>query len=189
MEPMRHRAFLVRFAFVLAVGAALCAAPMAAAQEAEHEADAAHTAEAEELVFRHFVSFFGGLATYTDVGTTGGAMGISYAYKFSHRWAGGVKLEYVTSDIERDIVALAGVTFEPVERLEFGAAYGVEFVAKDEAEEGSILTETESEGLLRLGVGYKFRLREGVAVLPEFNTDISSHRVTLVYGLVFSVGL
>ncbi len=173
----------------LLFGAALCVAPAASAQESEHEANAVHAAEAEDMVFRHVVSFFGGLATYTDVGTTGGAMGISYAYKFSHRWAGGVKLEYVTSDIERDIVALAGVAFEPVERLEFAAAYGVEFVAKDEAEEGTILTETDAEGLLRLGVAYGFHLRDGVSLAPEFNTDISSSRVTLVYGLVFSVGL
>jgi hypothetical protein len=116
-------------------------------------------------------------------------VGISYAYKFSHRWAADLKLEYVTSSIERDIVGVLGVAFEPVDRLELGAGFGVEQVSVDVVEEEDILAEREWEGLLRLGVAYAFPLREGVSLAPEFNTDISSTRVTLVYGLVFSVGL
>jgi hypothetical protein len=175
--------------FVLLAGAVLCAAPAVSAQEAEQAAEGEHSAHSEELVYRHFVSFFGGLSTYTDAGETGGAMGISYAYKFSHMWSAGLKLEYVTSSIERDIVGLLGVTFEPVDRLEFGVGFGAEQVSVDVIEEEDILAEREWEGLLRLGVAYVFRLREGVSLSPEFNTDISSTRVTLVYGLVFSVGL
>ena len=174
---------------ILLGGAVLLPAPAAIAQEVEHGAQGEHSAHSEEPVYRHVVSFFGGLSTYTDVGETGGAMGISYAYRFSHRWAAGLKLEYVTSSIERDIVGLLGVAFEPVDRLELGAGFGLEQVSVDVVEEEDILAEREWEGLLRLGVAYAFPLREGVSLAPEFNTDISSTRVTLVYGLVFSVGL
>ena len=173
--------------FVFLAGAALLAAP-AAAQEPgpEHET---HDARSEELIYRHVVSFFGGLATYTDVGTTGGAMGISYAYKFSHKWSAGLKLEYVTSSIERDIVGLLAVAFEPVERVELAVGFGAEQASVDDAEESEIHTEREWEGLLRLTAAYVFPLRPGVSLSPEFNTDISASRVTLVYGLLFSVGL
>lgn len=175
--------------FILLAGAVFLAAPAAVAQEAEHAAEGEHSAHSEELVYRHVVSFFGGLATYTDVGETGGAMGISYAYKFSHKWSAGLALEYVTSSIERDVVGLLGVAFEPVDRLELGVGFGAEQVSVDVVEEEGILAEREWEGLLRLGAAYAFPLREGVSLYPEFNTDISSTRVTLVYGLVFSVGL
>ncbi len=174
---------------ILLCGAVFLTAPAVSAQEAEQAAEGEHSAHSEELVYRHFVSFFGGLSTYTDAGETGGAMAISYAYKFSHMWSAGLKLEYVTSSIERDIVGLLGVAFEPVDTLEFGVGFGPEQVSVDVIEEEDILAEREWEGLLRLGVAYVFRLREGVSLSPEFNTDISSTRVTLVYGLVFSVGL
>ncbi len=184
--PVRPGRFL---APILLTGAVLFAAPAGYAQEAEHAAEGEHSAPSEELAYRHVVSFFGGLATHTDAGETGGAMGISYAYKFSHQWSAGLKLEYVTSKVERDLVGLLTVGFEPVERLEFVAGFGAEQASADEVEEEEIRTEREWEGLLRLGVSYAFPLRDGVSLSPEFNTDISSSRVTMVYGLVFSVGL
>jgi len=174
---------------ILLAGAVIFAAPAGYAQEAQHAAEGEPSAHSEELVYRHVVSFFGGLATYTDVGETGGAMGISYLYKFSHKWSAGLKLEYVTSSIERDIVGLVGVAFEAVDRLEFAVAFGAEQASADLVEEEEIHTERDWEGLLRLGVAYGFPLRPGVYLAPEFNTDITSSRVTLVYGLVFSVGL
>ena len=64
---------------VLLVGVALAAAPAALAQEAEHAEQGEHAEHAEPMLFRHYLSFFGGLATHTDKGETGGAMGASYA--------------------------------------------------------------------------------------------------------------
>ena len=173
---------------VLALGVALVAAPGASAQET-HAEGGTPSEHAGEATFRHFVSFFGGLATHTDAGDTGGAMGVSYAYKLSHRWAVGLKLEYVTSSIERDIVVLVGASFEPVERLELTAAVGPEWAQKDREEHGELHRERETEAMIRLGAAYGFALRDGVSVGPEINTDISGSRVTLVYGLLFSVGL
>jgi len=173
----------------MVAGALFIAAPGGYAQEVAHAVEGEHSAHSEEAEYRHVLSFFGGLATYTDVDETGGAMGISYAYELSHRWAVGLKLEYVTSSIERDIVGLVGVAFEAVDKLEFAVAFGAEQASADLVEEEEIHTERDWEGLLRLGVAYGFPLRPGVYLAPEFNTDITSSRVTLVYGLVFSVGL
>ena len=170
-------------------GAALVAAPSAMAQEAGHEPAGERSASEEEPAYRHVVSFFGGLSTHTERAETGAAMGISYAYKLSHKWAVGGKLEYATSALERDFVALAAVAFEPVERVEFAVGVGTERVSKDEIEDGEEHTVEETEALLRLTFGYSLPLRPGLSVAPEFNADIGGSRVTYVYGLVLSVGL
>jgi hypothetical protein len=178
-----------RFIVALLSGATLAVAPVAPAQEADHAEGEAPEEHSADIGFRHVVSFSGGLATHTDRWQTGGALGISYAYRLSHRWAVGAKLEYVTSSAERDIVGLAGIAFEPVARLELGAAAGVERAEKEVSHHGEFEEEQESEAVFRLGVAYGFHLRDGVSLAPEFNVDMSSSRVTLVYGLVFSVGL
>ena len=171
------------------LGAVLVAAPVAWAQEAGHETEGDHSARAEELTYRHVVGFFGGFSTHTERAETGGAIGISYEYKLSHKWAVGVKVEYASSSLERDFVALAAVAFEPIERVEFAVGVGTERVSKDEIEPGQERTVEESEALLRLTFGYSFPLRPRLAVAPEFNADIGGSRVTYVYGLVLSVGL
>ncbi len=179
----------VRAALAVLVGFALVTAPALSAQEAERAAAGGHSGEEEEDPFRHYVSFFAGLATHTERNDTGGAMGISYAYGLSERWGVGLVLEYSTSSLERDIVALPLVVFEPVERLETTFGLGVERASKDGIEDGEKTTEEEYEALMRLGVAYGFKLRPGVYLLPEFNADIGGSRVTYVYGLVMSVGL
>lgn len=176
------------FLFLL-VGAALVAAPVALAQEVGHEPDGEHAEHPEELTYRHVVSFFGGLSTHTERNDTGGALGISYAYKLSHKWAVGLKAEYASSSLERDFVFLAAVAFEPVERVEFAVGVGTERVNKDEIEDGEEHTVEETEALLRLTFAYSFPLRPGLSISPEFNADIGGSRVTYVYGLVLSVGL
>lgn len=183
-----HRCSVVAF-LVLLVGTALVAAPVALAQEARHETEGEHAAHAEELTYRHVVSFFGGLSTHTERADTDVALGVSYAYKLTHKWAVGVKGEYAFSRLERDLVVLAAVAFEPVERVEFAVGVGTERVSKDEIEDGVEHTVEESEALLRLTFAYGFRLRPGLSISPEFNADIGGSRVTYVYGLVLSVGL
>jgi len=186
------RGLLRRRPVVLALSllvAALVAAPIARAQEAGRETEGDHPAGAEELAYRHVVSFFGGLSTHTERADTGGALGVSYAYKLSPKWAVGLKVEYATSALERDFVSLAAVAFEPVERVELALAIGSERVRKDEIENGEEHTVKELEALLRLTFSYSFPLRPGLSVAPEFNADIGGSRVTYVYGLVLSVGL
>jgi hypothetical protein len=174
---------------VLLAGAVFFAAPAAHAQEAEHGAEGEHTAQAEGPRFRHVVSVFGGAATHTEENDTGGAVGLSYLYYFSHKWAVGVKTEYASSRLERDFVILPGVLFEPVERVEFTVGFGVERASKEESEHGETHTVDENEALLRLTFAYGFHIGSRTALSPEFNADITASNVTYVYGLVFSVGL
>jgi hypothetical protein len=175
--------------FVLLAGAVLLTAPAVYAQEAGHETEGEHGEHSEALTYRHVVSLFAGAATHTEQNDTGGAVGLSYAYKLSHKWAVGAKFEYASSHVERDFVILPGVAFEPVESVEFAVAFGVERASKDETENGETHTVEENEALLRLTFAYAFPLRSNGYLSPEFNADITQSSVTYVYGLVLSVGL
>lgn len=183
----------VRFHTILALallaGAVFLAAPAAYGQEAGHEVEAQHGEHGESLGYRHFVSLSGGAASHTENNDTGAAVGLSYAYKLSHRWAVGIKLEYADSDLERDRVALLGATYEPVERVELGVAFGIERADLDEIDHGEEHTVTESEALARLTFAYLLPLSGRWHLGPEFNADITASRVTYVYGLVLSLGL
>ena len=172
--------------FVLLAGAVLVAAPVAYAQDAEHAAEAEH---AEELTYRHAVTLFAGAATHTQENDTGGAIGLSYGYFLSRKWAVGVKFEYASSRLERDFIILPGVLFEHVDRVELAVGFGVERASKDESEHGETHTVEENEALLRLTFAYGFHIGSRMALSPEFNADITSSNVTYVYGLAFSVGL
>ena len=177
------------FRFALLAGAVFLTAPAAVAQDAEHAAEAGHSEHAEGLTYRHVVTLSAGAATHTETNDTGGAVGLSYGYLLSQKWAVGLKVEYASSRLERDFVLLPGVVFEPVERVEFALSLGVERAEKEEVEHGETHTVTEDEALLRLTFAYAFHLGSRTALLPEFNTDITASGVTYVYGLGFSVGL
>ncbi len=170
-------------------GLALAGAPGVSAQEAGHAAEGEHVGHPEELAYRHVVSLSAGAATHTEQNNTGGAIGMSYAYKLSHKWAVGLKLEYASSSLERDFVILPGAVFEPVERVEFSLGIGVERASKDESEHGETPTVEEDEALLRLTFVYLFPIGSRTFLSPEFNADITAANVTYVYGLVMSVGL
>ena len=174
---------------ILLGGAVFLTAPAAIAQEAEHAAEGGHGEHGESLSFRHYVGLSGGAATHTENNDTGGAVGLSYGYKLSHRWAAGIKLEYADSELERDRVALVGVTYEPVEQFELAVAFGIERADIEETDHGETHTVSETEGLVRLTFAYLFPLSPRWSLGPEFNADITSSRVTYVYALVLAVGL
>ena len=175
--------------FVLLAGAVFLAAPAAVAQDAEHAAEGEHPEHSEELTYRHGVTLFAGAATHTQENDTGGALGLSYAYFLSHKWAVGVKVEYASSRLERDFIILPAVLFEPVERVELAVGFGVERASREETEHGETHTVEENEALLRLTFAYGFHIGSRMALSPEFNADITSSNVTYVYGLALSVGL
>ena len=177
------------FRFVLLAGAVFLAAPAATAQDAEHAADDEHSEHSEALTYRHALTLFAGAATHTEQNDTGGAIGLSYGYFLSHKWALGVKVEYASSRLERDFVILPGVLFEPVDRVELAVGFGVERASKEESEHGETHTVEENEALLRLTFVYGFHIGSRMALSPEFNADITSSNVTYVYGLALSVGL
>jgi hypothetical protein len=176
-------------AFAILAGAALATAPALRAQDVEHAAEHSRAGHEEGPSFRHYVSLSGGASTHTERNETGGALGLSYGYAVSHNWGVGLKLEYASSRLERDYVALVGVGYEPVERLEFAVYAGVERVSEDEVGDGEETTVVEVEGIVRLTFGYAFPLSRRWTLVPEFNADISSSRVTYVYGVALSLGL
>ena len=175
--------------FILLAGAVFLAAPAAYAQDAEHAAEGEHPEHSEELTYRHAVTLFAGAATHTEENDTGGAIGLSYGYFLSRKWALGLKVEYASSRLERDFIILPAVLFEPVERVEFAVGFGVERASKEETEHGETHTVEENEALVRLTFAYGFHIGSRMALSPEFNADITSSNVTYVYGLAFSVGL
>ena len=175
--------------FILLGGATLVAAPAAISQEAEHAAEGGHAEHSESPGYRHYVTLSGGAATHTENNDTGGALGLSYGYKLSHQWAVGVKFEYADSDVERDRVAMLAVAYEPVERVEFAVGFGIERADIDEVDHGEEHTVSETEALVRLTFAYLVPLSGRWHLGPEFNADITSSRVTYVYGLALSLGL
>ncbi len=185
-QGARRRRLLL--ACSVSLGVALAVAPAAPGQEAEHDA-AGHLEHGEEPEHRHALSLSGGAATHTERSETGYALGLSYAYFLSEKWAIGPKLEYADSELERDFVVLAGVAYEAAERLELGAGVGVEAARRTELHEGGEPeTEDETEAVLRLTTLYAFPLGSRTYLSPEFNADITTSRVTYVYGLAFTVG-
>lgn len=172
---------------VLICTVSLVAAPVGRAQEAE----GAHVevGAQEEARHRHVVSLFAGVATHTERSETGGAIGLSYAYRVAPKWALGVKAEFVSSRLERDWLLLAALAFEAAEHLELVVGIGTEEANRREVEEGEAQQVTEIEAVVRLGMAYGFRLNDRMALLPEFNADIGGSRVTYVYGLALSLGL
>ena len=173
---------------ILLGGAVFLTAP-AYAQEAEHAEAAQHEEHGESSGYRHYVTLSGGAATHTENNDTGGALGLSYGYKLSHKWAVGVKFEYAGSDVERDLVAMLAVAYEPVERVEFAVGFGIERADIDEVDHGEEHTVSETEALVRLTFVYLIPLGGRWHLGPEFNADITSSRVTYVYGLALSLGL
>jgi hypothetical protein len=172
----------------LVASMACLAASSATAQEAGHPQEG-HGGHEESPGFRHHVTLSGGAATHTENNDTGGAVGLSYTYSLTHRWAVGIKLEYADSGVERDRVALLGFVYEPVERVEVGAAFGVERADIDEVDHGEEHTVSETEALVRLTFAYLIPLSGRWHLGPEFNADITASRVTYVYGLFLSLGL
>jgi len=179
----RRREFGTLVVVLTLLGSTMFIATPAAAQDAEH------TDGSEESEYRHGLAAFVGGITRTERGDSGFAFGVGYTYGAWRRWAVGVKFEHASGSIERDWLLLAGVVFEPVDRLELGFSAGPESVDKAVLEHGEPVVEQELELLLRFTVGYAlFRLNERMTISPEFNVDLGS-QVSLVYGLTFSLGL
>ena len=177
-------------ALAVLAGATFLAEPAARAQEAENAAEGEGATHSKEpLTYRHIVSVSGGVSAHTERDDVGGALALSYAYVLSHKWVVGLKLEYASSELERDFILIPGVVFEPAERLEFGLGVGVERANKDEIEHGEEHTVDETEALVRLTVAYVFPLGGRWGLSPEFNADLGGSRVTYVYALVLSAGL
>lgn len=157
---------------------------VAQAQANENEPDSHGTAvehrEEEHAFHRNHFGGFMGASTHSDTGDTGFTLGLEYARQFTPRWAVTVVTEQVTSDLERDVILLAGAIFYPLPRIGLVVAPGVE-VAKKDAEHD------ETEFLLRLGASYGFPVGQASLGLALF-VDRAAERWTFVYGIVMVTG-
>lgn len=109
---------------------------------------------------RHHLSVYLSSASDHDFDTNGFNGGGEYEFQF-HKYVGiGAQVEGTTNDV-RKMVALVPIFIHPWKglRLTVGG--------------GWILDEdSESDGLLRVGLGYKFMLTDNISFSPEYNADL-----------------
>lgn len=87
--------------------------------------------------------------------------GIEYEFQF-HRYVGiGAQIEGATGI--RNMVALVPIFIHPWKGLRFTVGGGAR-----------LDRDNDSDGLLRLGVGYRFNLTDNVTLAPEYNADLTS---------------
>lgn len=129
----------------------------------------------EEEVARQFIGIFVGLGTELEReehdNETSVALAIEYAYHLNSRWVVGAVIETLGGATVRDVVGLVVGSFHLTPELYLALGAGAES------------TETSTDFLVRLGVGYIFEVGEKYEIAPAFNLDlVESGRVTLVYG-------
>jgi len=108
---------------------------------------------------RNHASIFLSSVSDHDFGTTEFNGGIEYEYQFV-KYAGiGVQIEGATG--VRNMVALVPIFIHPWKGLRFTVAGG------------AVLDEdNNSDGLLRVGVGYRFNITDSITFGPEYNADL-----------------
>ena len=109
---------------------------------------------------RHHVSVLASSISDEDFDTTEFNGGIEYEFQFHRNVGIGAQIEANTGDI-RSMVALVPLFIHPWRglRLTLGG--------------GAVLDEDQnSDGLLRLGLGYRFNLTESLTFGPEYNADL-----------------
>lgn len=140
----------------------------------EPEEAAAEQVPEEELT-RQSIGIFVGLGTELEReehdNETSIALAIEYAYHLNSRWVVGAVIETLGGATVRDVVVLAVGSYHLTPELYFALGAGAES------------TETSTDFIVRLGVGYIFEIGDGYEITPAFNLDlVESGRVTLVYG-------
>jgi hypothetical protein len=138
--------------------------PFVAAAESEKEVE---SAEAE---YRNKISLFGGVTQ--EGGDAGASIGLEYTNRVWKYLSIGALGEYAGGDLD---LWLIGVDFigHPYVGLFVRLAPMVEFV------------ESETQFVVRIGVGYDFEVAPRWSLAPEFNVDLNraERDYTLVYGL------
>ncbi len=169
---------------------ALLSGGSAAGQEHEPAPEspvAEHHSPDQEFHRNHFGGLIGG-STHSDTDETAATIGLEYARQFSPWWALAVYTELVSSSLERDIIVAVGGIFYPVRRLGLVLAVGAESAETDVEHNGEIETENETGFLLRMGVGYGFRVTPQAGLGPMVLVDKAGDRWTVVYALSMVVG-
>ena len=184
-RPPRKSLRLVPLALI-----ALFALGVVPALGQEHEPAAEpheeHSAE-HEFHRNHFGGFLGTSIRH-EADEAAATLGLEYARQFTPHWSVTGYVELVSSNLERDIILLAGVGYYPVKRLALILAPGIEQASRDVEHNGEVKQEEELEFLLRVGAVYGFRLTPQASLGPTVFVDTAGDKVTTVLGLTMIVG-
>jgi hypothetical protein len=175
---------------ILAVSAILSLTPAAfpgLAAGSESHAASGH-ADRDHHAHRNHVSVFLGGSTHLNNGDTAFTCGGHYARRLSPHWSVGVIGEYASSDIERDLIVLAGAGYRLTPVFVIIGGVGAEWAQREEEHHGHTETEKVTELLVRVGVGYQIPLGERWTLNPQFLGDWTQHTWTLVYGISLGYG-
>lgn len=124
------------------------------------------------LPYHHVAVIVGG-GVETESGHSdraGVALGLSYEYRFHEKWGIGASVDALGQNTSRDSAVAVPVSYHLTERWRLFAGPGVEF-----ADHGN-------EFLIRLGVGYEFRLSGKWTLAPEFVADLVEGGKSLFIG-------
>lgn len=125
-------------------------------------------AESEEQEHRNKLGIFGGITQESS--EIDGSLGLEYEYLFVEGLGIGGILELTFGGVDRSWLAAVPFYFHPYDEWYIALAPGFEF-------EGS-----DSNILLRVGVGYEFEFKPQWSLVPEFNVDFTEEDTKLVYG-------
>ena len=181
---MRQR-FIIPLALITLF--ALGAAPAVGQEhESTSEPHEEHSAE-HEFHSNHFGGFLGTSIRH-EADEAAATLGLEYARQFTRHWSVVSYVELVSSNLERDIILLAGVGYYPVKRLALILAPGIEQASRDVEHNGEVEEEQELEFLVRVGAAYGFRLTPQASLGPTVFVDTAGGKVTTVLGLTMVVG-
>jgi hypothetical protein len=108
---------------------------------------------------RNHVSVYLSSISDHDFGTTEFNGGIEYEYQFMKYVGVGVQVEGATG--LRNMVALVPIFIHPWKGLRFTLGGGA-ILDRD----------NNSDGLFRVGVGYRFNITDSITLAPEYNADM-----------------
>jgi hypothetical protein len=125
--------------------------------------------------------------------------GLDYKRRVAERWAIGGLFDYAGGGLRNSIVA-ASVTWYPVGKLSLMAAPGVEFhrgrgssdgcgcAGTLKSEEPGASDKDATYFVLRLGVGWDFKIVKSYGIQPQVNLDLVNGEKVWVYGFNFTYG-
>jgi hypothetical protein len=180
----------------LVAGSSLCAilllttAGPSAGQEHEPATDntaAAHEGKEHEFHRNHFGGVIG-VTTHHDVNDSGLTLGLACARQFSPKWAIAAYLEMVSSSAERDVILAVGGAFYPIPPLNLILAVGPEWAEKETAVHDTMEKEIETEFMVRIGVGYVFKLTSQASIGPAVFADRAGDRWASLVSIGMVVG-
>jgi hypothetical protein len=168
MKTIKSRGMLLRLTMYVAISLLLTMLISASALAGE-SISGSHSGYGHN----HHIALFVGNTHHEDDDSI--SIGLDYEYRLHEIFGVGALAEYTAGDFDSWILGIP-LFIHPYKGLQLLVAPGVEF--KD----------SESEFLLRTGVGYQLDIGEGWSITPQYNADFIKDEVAHVYGLSIGYG-